>query len=207
MGKLGSLKNSGFYKLKFFITPEEFKSILQIFEQNKCHFHLTNYAQTEHNLIQVHEAYIAYYQYFTTNEKMVDRYPFFVYSISTMVDQEKTGLFARNEGIAFPYYSQWAEDELPYLLFSLPKGVQVNLEDEQGKYFIYEDIRHSRPLTYALFNEITSYMKKHTKLLRFSALQSDAMIEQKPSVRISDGAIQELKASWIVEKYGLIIDR
>jgi len=39
------LKHSGFYKLKFFITPEEFKDVLKLFEQKQAQFSLTNQTQ------------------------------------------------------------------------------------------------------------------------------------------------------------------
>lgn len=66
---MDKLKNSGFYKLRFFIRPEEFESVLKRFEQKQAQFHLTNYAQTEHDLNQVYEAYQTFYYYFTTEEK------------------------------------------------------------------------------------------------------------------------------------------
>ncbi|MCQ6563474.1 hypothetical protein [Paenibacillus mendelii] len=201
---MDKLKNSGFYKLKFFITPEEFKGVLKLFEHKQVQFHLTNYAQTKHDLNQVYEAYQTFYQYFTRQEKP-EYHPFFVYSISVTSDQESSGFFARNEGVSFPYGGQWAEDELPCILLSFPKGLQINLEDDKGKYYIYEDIREHQPLTYTFFEEITGYIKKITKPLRFSALDADAMKEQKPSVRISRDAIQDMSISWIFNTYGLVI--
>lgn len=44
-----------------------------------------------------------------------------------------------------------------------------------------------------------------TRPLRFSAHDADAMKEQKPSVRISHGAMQDLSKSWIFNKYGLVM--
>lgn len=82
---------------------------------------------------------------------------------------------------------------------------QIDKEDEQGKYYVYEDIRDHRPLTYKFFEEVTGYIKKRTKPLRFSALDPEAMKEQKPSVRISRDAMQDMSASWIFAKYGLQI--
>ncbi|WP_422658916.1 hypothetical protein ACK8P5_25215 [Paenibacillus sp. EC2-1] len=202
---MDKLKNSGFYKLKFFITPEEFESILKLFEHKQTQFHLTNYAQTEHDQSQVYEAYQTFYQYFTAEEKRTDYHPFFVYSISVTSNDESSGFFMRNEGVHFPYGGQWAEDELPCILLSFPKGVQVNLEDDKGKYYIYEDIREHKWLIYTFFNEITSSIKKITKPLRFSALDAAAMKEQKPSVRISHDALHDLSKSWISRKYGLVI--
>ncbi len=183
--KMDKLKNSGFYKLKFFIRPEEFKSILKLFETKQAQFHLTNYARAEHDQNQVYEAYQTFYQYFAAEEKRNDYHPFFVYSITVASNQESSGFFARNEGVPFPYGGQWAQDELPCILISFPKGFQINLEDEKGKYYIYEDIRDYKPLSYTFFNEITDSIKKMTKPLRFSAHDADAMKEQKPSVRIS----------------------
>ncbi|MGN7414622.1 hypothetical protein [Paenibacillus sp. SAF-068] len=202
---MDKLKNSGFYKLKFFITPEELKALLQLFEQRQVQFHHTNAARTEHDHSQVYEAYQTFYQYYVTGEQRNDVRPFFIYSISVAFDQESSGFFVRNEGVSFPYHAQWAEDELPCIMLSLPKGVQVNLEDEKGKYYIYEDIRDHQPLTYALFNEIRDSIKKMTKPLRFSAHDADAMKEQKPSVRISQDAMHDLSQSWIFNKYGLLI--
>jgi len=199
------LKNSGFYKLKFFITPEEFENVLKFFEQQQTQFRLTNYDQTKHDLNQVYAAYQAYYQYFVAEDKRSDYHPFFVYSISATLDNESSGFFVRNEGISFPYDNKWAEDELPYMMLSMPKGLQVDMEDEAGKYYIYEDIRNHKPLTYTLFTEITDYIKQVTKPLRFSALDAAAMPEQKPSVRISRDAIQNISKSWICNKYGLLI--
>lgn len=114
--------------------------------------------------------------------------------------------FARNEGVHFPYFGQWAEDELPCIMLSFPKGYQIDLEDEKGKYYIYEDIRTHKPLTYTFFEEITGRIKKMTKPLRFAALNSEAMKEQKPSVRISRDAVQDMSKSWISNKYGLVIN-
>lgn len=199
------LKNSGFYKLQFFLSPEEFKGVLQLLEQGQARFRLSNYAQTEHDHDQVVEAYRTFYHYFTAAERRTDYHPLFVYSISVVIDQESGGFFAANKGVSFPYGGQWAADELPYIMLSLPKGVQINLEDEQGKYYVYEDIRDHKPLTYALFQELQAAIKKQTKPLRFSALDAAAMKEQKPSVRISPAAISDLSESWITRKYGLVL--
>ncbi|OUS76246.1 hypothetical protein B1748_13365 [Paenibacillus sp. MY03] len=200
-----NFKNSGFYKLRFFISPEEFKSVLKLFDDKQAQFQLTNSARTEHDRSQVYEAYQTFYRHFATAEKGTGYYPHFVYSIAVTVDKESSGFFARNEGLPFPYYGQWAEDELPCILLSFPKGFQVDVEDEQGKPYVYEDIRDHRPLTYTLFDEITDFIKKRTKPLRFSAHDADAMKEQKPSVRISPDAMQDLKGSWMFGKYGLVI--
>lgn len=105
-----------------------------------------------------------------------------------------------------PYRGQWAEDELPYLMLSLPKGIRIDAEDERGKYYLYEDIRAHRPLTYVFFEEMAASMKKITKSLRFSVQAADAMQVQKPAVRISQQAVNDLIDSWIVKKYGLVMN-
>jgi len=201
---MDKLKHSGFYKLKFVITPEEFKRILELFEQKQAQFRCTNYARTQHDQDQVYEAYKTFYQYFTIQEKP-DYHPFFVYSISFTAGNESSGFFVRNESIRFPDLRQWAEDELPYLMLSLPKGFQMDLEDEQGKYYLYEDIREHRPLTYAFYEEVAKEIKKITKPLRFWAHAADCLQEQKPSVRISENAMNDMINSWIVKKYKLVM--
>lgn len=200
---MNRLKHSGFYKHKFFITPEEFKDVLKLFEQKQAQFSCTNYAQTKHDQTQVYEAYEKFYRYFITQEKP-DYHPFFVYSISFTADKESSGFFVRNESIRFPYLQQWAEDELPYIMVSLPKGFQIDLEDEKGKYYIYEDIREHQPLTYTFFNEVASNIKKITTPLRFFAHAADALQEQKPPVRISKNAMNDMMNSWIFKKYKLV---
>ncbi|MHA2858167.1 hypothetical protein ACXZ7E_29525 [Paenibacillus lautus] len=49
-------------------------------------------------------------------------------------------------------------------------------------------------------------MKKITRPLRFSIQAADAMQEQKPAVRISQQAVNDLIDSWIVKKYGLVMN-
>lgn len=149
---MNKLKHSGFYKLKFLITPEEFKDVLKRFEQKQAQFNCTNHARTIHDHTQVYEAYEKFYRYITAQEKP-DYHPFFVYSISFIIGNESSGIFARNESFGFPYGEQWAEDEMPCLLFSLPKGVRVDLEDEKGKYYVYEDLREHQPFTYAFLTK------------------------------------------------------
>ncbi|RXZ83773.1 hypothetical protein EBB07_05160 [Paenibacillaceae bacterium] len=199
------LKHSGFYKLKFFITPEEFNGVLKRFEHKQAQFNRTDHAATKHDYNQVYEAYKTFYQYFIAQEKP-DYHPFFVYSISFTTGDESAGFFVRNEGISFPYHQQWAEDELPYVMLSLPKGTQINLEDEKGKYYIYEDIREHRPLTYTFFDEVANDIKKITKPLRFSVPAADVLQEQKPPVRISKNAVNDMINSWIFKQYRLVMN-
>ncbi|MDR9748167.1 hypothetical protein P4H27_21350 [Paenibacillus taichungensis] len=202
------LKNSGFYKLKFFITPEELKSLLALFEQKQVQFIRPNHAQTKYDYDQVYEAYSRFYQSFTATkeENREEIPPHFVYSLLSKLDQGKSGFFLKNEGVCFPYLGQWAEDELPSIVLSFPKGVQMDLEDEIGKYYIYEDIREHRPLTYGLYHEVANEIKKITKLLRFSVPAPEGLHEQKTSVRVSKEAMNDMRESWIFNKYSLVMN-
>ncbi|RJX37194.1 hypothetical protein D3P09_24620 [Paenibacillus pinisoli] len=202
---MNNLKHGGFYKLRFILTPEEFQSVLQRLAQGEAQYHQTNHDRTKHDQSQVHEAYTTFYQYFTATEKP-DYFPFFVYSISLTVGNESSGFFVRNEGISFPYNEQWAEDELPNVMLSFPKGFQIDREDESGRHYIYEDIREHCPLTYGLYGDLAAEIKKMTKPLRFSVPAGDTLQEQKSSVRISKDAMNDMANSWIFRKYRLVMN-
>jgi len=178
--------------------------MLTCFEQKQARFHRTNHDRTKYDQTQVYEAYKTFYQYFAMPEKP-DYFPFFVFSISLTIDNERSGFFVKNEGISFPFGQQWAEDEVPYVMLSFPKGFRMDREDEKGKYHVYEDIREHQPLTYAFFDEVANKMKKMTKPLRFSVPAADTLQEQKPSVRISKNAVEDMADSWIFKKYKLVI--
>lgn len=199
------LKNSGFYTLKFLITPEELQSVLKLLAPAAAQFYHTNLARTEDPSEQVVESYRGYYDYFMAADKREGHRPLFVYAVTVQPGDEQSGYHIRQEEISFPRYGQWAEDILPCVMISFPKGFQINLEDERGKYYVYEDIREHKPLTYALFQEFIGAIRTITKPLRFSAQDADAMKEQKPAVRISQGAAQDLSRSWIFNKYGLML--
>ncbi|UOK63702.1 hypothetical protein MT997_02780 [Paenibacillus sp. OVF10] len=72
---MDKLKNSGFYKLRFFITPEEFKSLLQLLEHRQAQFYRTNATRTEHDYRQVYEGYQTFYQYFVAGEREMTSIP------------------------------------------------------------------------------------------------------------------------------------
>lgn len=58
----------------------------------------------------------------------------------------------------------------------------------------------------SFYEEVASEVKIITKLLRFSAPGVEAMQEQKPSVRVSQRAVNELKDFWIFNKYSLVMN-
>ncbi|MFD1903176.1 hypothetical protein ACFSQ7_02050 [Paenibacillus rhizoplanae] len=96
------LKNSGFYKLRFFITPEELKRVVELLEPTQVRYYLTNYTHTEHDQNQVVEAYRAFYQYYTAAEKKSGVRPFFIYSMSVLPDTESFGFLREMRGFLFP---------------------------------------------------------------------------------------------------------
>lgn len=59
--KMSRLTNSGFYKIKFWITPEEWGEILELFKDREASFVSTNYAQTSYDKQQVLQAYKQFY--------------------------------------------------------------------------------------------------------------------------------------------------
>jgi len=196
------LKNSGHYKLKFFVSPDEFSNLLKLFEAKQANFTITNHDRTRHDISQVNDCYAKFYNYFTSEVKSATS--MFVYVIGFNIDNEEGGFSIVREEIRFPYNRQYANDKLCCLTLSCMKGVQIDLEDEKGKYYIYEDIRNHKPLTYNFFNEIATYIKSITKPFRFFAFAADSYQEQKPSaVRISSKALSELSEGWIFKKYQL----
>lgn len=199
---MSRVKNSGFYKLQFLITPAEFQRVVELLVSKQARFHRTHYGQPQHQAEQVLEEYGTYYQYFTAQEKP-DYYPFFVYSIVVEAGEERAGFAVRNVGLAFPDGRQWAQDELPYIMLSFPKGYRIDEED--GAYYRYEDCRVHYPLAYALYEEVASEVKGCTKLLRFWAQAEDGLQEQKPAVRISKDALEELSQGWLWRQNGLVL--
>ncbi|WP_260984795.1 hypothetical protein [Paenibacillus xylanexedens] len=151
---MSRLTNSGFYKIKFWITPEEWGEILELFKDREASFVSTNYAQTSYDKQQVLQAYEQFYDYYVANEKVADYFPHFVYSIVLAMDQGMAGFFVRNEGISFPYREQWAVDELPSIMISLPKDIRIQAESGEGTEYTYEDIREQRPSIYKLYEEL-----------------------------------------------------
>lgn len=203
---MSRVSNSGFYKIKFWITPEELSEIFELFKHQEATFVLSNHAQTSYDKHQVLQSYERFYDYYVATEKASDYFPHFVYSIVLTLDQEVTGFFIKNEGIQFPHHEQWAADELPCITISLPKDIRIHVESDEGEDYTYEDIRAHRPFTYHLYNEVVREIKTITKLLRFSVNEPDGLRMQKPSVRISKKAAEQIRKGWIFAKYELEMD-
>ena len=196
------LKYSGHYKSKFFITPKEFNDMLKLFEPKQVVFAITNHDGTRHGMSQVRESYTKFYQYYVSKEPV--EFSMFVYSITFNVESQNGGFFIVHDKIRFPHGRQWAKGQLSCLTLSCVKGVQIDLEDERGKYYIYEDIREHKPHIYDFWCEVNAYIKNITKPFRFFALAVDSYQEQKPSaVRISDKALEEIGNGYFFNKYQL----
>ncbi|PZT54002.1 hypothetical protein [Paenibacillus silvae] len=203
---MSRVNNSGFYKIKFWITPEELGEVFELFKDQEASFVSTNYAQTANDKHQVLQAYQRFYDYYAAAEKAADYFPHFVYSIVLTLDQDIAGIFVRNEGIGFPYHKQWAVDELPCIMISLPQYIRIQTEDAEGADYTYEDIREHRPQAYQLYEELSNEIKTRTKLLRFSVTESGTLYLQKPSVRISREAAEHIRNGWIFDKYKLVME-
>ncbi|WP_020617437.1 hypothetical protein [Paenibacillus daejeonensis] len=197
---MSRVQNSGFYKLKFLVTPSEFQGVVELLQTKQARFHQTGQGQPQEEAGAVVEAYETYYGYFTAQEKP-DYYPHFVFSIVLSTGEGPTGLFVRHEGLAFPDGEQWAEDELPYLMLSFPKGYRMDEED--GKTYRYEDIRVHQPRAYGIYEEVAHQVKGFTKPLRFIARTTAGPQEQKPPVRISKVALDELSQGWLWKRHQL----
>lgn len=200
---MGTIK-CGFWRTKFFISPDEFKEFLRLCQRNEILFNVPSWGNPLHDLEEVLKEYTFYYQTFTGKNKELESPIYgFTYSLSFPKEKNLFGFFIRSEGVRFPYYRQWAEVEIPYLMLSYQKGCQVNLVDEKGRCFIYEDILKHEPEGYPIYETITNFIKSITKPLRFAAHVVDSFDEIKSSVRISAKAAEDLSNSWIFKMYQL----
>ncbi|MCL2637271.1 MAG: hypothetical protein FWD48_02770 [Oscillospiraceae bacterium] len=198
------IKFGGHYTLKFFVTPDEFADIYKFLELKQAAFRLSTLAAEIHGFAQVLERYTKFYNYFAAEEKP-DGFASFIYAIDFTLGSEKPDLFfVRNEPINWIYQNKWPEDDIQFPRIMFTKGFQINLGDEKGKYYIYEDIREHQPLSYAFWKEVTDYIKSITKPFRFFVPTADSFKEEKPaSARISERALSEINKGWYFKKYQL----
>lgn len=198
------LKNSGNYKIYFFVTPQELQGILEFMVKYEVSFHITNNDNTLHGIKEVISNYEDYYQRYTSLcEKDIKRC-IIVYSMPFHVATSKSnGLFLLSEEKKFVYYRQWADTKLPALRFTFNKGIVVNMKDEKGEYYIYEDVRNTEPECYEVWTELVYQIKKITKPLRYTTHLIDKVEEVKTKVYISKQAAKDLGQSWIFRKFEL----
>lgn len=60
------LKNSGNYKIYFFVTPQELQGILEFMVKYEVSFHITNNDNALHGIKEVISNYEDYYQRYTS---------------------------------------------------------------------------------------------------------------------------------------------
>jgi hypothetical protein len=192
---------SGFWKLKFIVTPDEFEKFLQECEKYKITFILPTYEHPQHDLSRVLEYYTKnFYLCQALSVKKEDLRPSFVYSMHI---PRMLGFHMANEEIRFPYYREWGCDRINYIMISCQKGVAVPLGSD-GKYFAYDDISKHHPEMYPIFEALTNSIKIYTKPLRFTSIVIDKPEEIKPTaVRISQSAAKDFSTSWLFKHYEL----
>ncbi|MBP1996806.1 hypothetical protein [Paenibacillus eucommiae] len=197
---MGTIK-TGFWKINFILTPIEFKELLNSCVQKGMAFHLRTYGHPEHTVVQVIDTYMNAYQFLTSSEKPPQTSLALPYSMS--FPKPFIGFSLNTDRLRFPYDRQWADAEIPFVQLTYQKGFSIDLEDEKGKYFIYEDIREHQPTIYPIFENLASEIKRITKPLRFEARGIDGYEQLKPPIRISEQAAHEVKEGWLFKAYQL----
>jgi len=192
---MGTIK-CGFWKSKFIITPNEFSNFLQLCDKYKFEFFVPSYGHPHNTISEVLQKYAFIYEKYTAIERP-EVFHSFCYSMEIQFEKYKSGFHLLYDGIQFYKNNILANDKIPFLSISFPKGYAVNYEDEKGKYFVYEDINKYEPEMYPIFETLSEYVKQFTKPFRFEILQCDKIEEQKPSVRISRQAAEDLVQSWL----------
>lgn len=193
---MGTIK-CGFWTLKFLLSLESMKEWLELCKKLNIGFVIPNYEQTKHTIEQVYEAYGRFYESLITHHKSINA-PAYTMSFLTGNKLQPVSSFSLMPFLydIYNYDNNRKVETLPLCLkISYPKSVAVSSDD--NKYFTYEDIQLHEPSGYPLFLQLTDFIKKRTKPLRFVANG----VEQKPSIRISSQARKDLACSWIAKKY------
>ena len=192
----------GFWKLRFLLSPESMKEWLELCKEHNICFEIPNYERTKHTIEQVYDAYCRFYESLMATE-ISDHdsivAPAYTMSFLTGHNIKPVSSF-RLVSFDYDIYNREFNRKIKTidlcLQISYPKSIAVTSED--NKYFTYEDIQLHEPSGYPLFVQLTDFIKKHTKPLRFVTNG----VEQKPSIRISVQAKSDLACSWIAKKYG-----
>ncbi len=190
----------GFWALKFVLSLESMKEWLELCRSLNVSFEIPNHERTKHSIEQVYEAYCQFYGLLMTTE--ISDYINLKAPAYTML------FFSGNKAKPISSYHLVPFDHAIYnrenrkvaslrlcLEISYPKGVAVTCEDD--RYFTYEDIQLHEPLGYPMFLQLTDFVKKHTKPLRYVMNG----VEHKTPIRISPQAKYDLACSWIAKKY------
>jgi len=191
---MGTIK-CGFWQTKFIIAPNEFSNFLQLCNEYKFEFFVPSYGHPHNTISEVLQKYTIIYEKYTAIERP-EVFHSFCYSMEIQFEKYRSGFHLLYDGIQFYKNNVLANDKIPFLNISFPKGYAVDYEDEKGKYFVYEDINKHEPEMYPIFDTLSKYIKQFTKPFRFEILQCDKIEEQKPSVRISQQAAEDFAQSW-----------
>ena len=191
----------GFWTLKFILSLESMKEWLELCKKLNISFEIPNHERTKHTIEQVHEAYSQFYKSLMTTE-ISDRIHIGAPAyIMLFLSGNKMNPVSGFNLMPFYYaiYNYENNRKVATLSFCLeisyPKSIAVSSDD--NKYFTYEDIQLHEPLGYPLFLQLTDFVKKHTKPLRYVTKN----VELKPSIRISPQVKYDLACSWIAKKY------
>lgn len=185
---MGTIK-CGFWKIKFLITPDEFKEILEIADRHNMSFAITNYERTEDHIERVLTEYKIFYEGITSPYNQPKG--FFVCGMDL---PNITGFHMVHEDLYYFLKNEKWIKEVAGLMISYQKGIAVT--DESGKYFIYEDIRVLEPQGYVIYEEIEKKIKSITKPLRISI---DGIAKSFLN-RISKLAAEDLSRSWLFKE-------
>ncbi|GAA3769358.1 hypothetical protein [Flavobacterium ginsengiterrae] len=205
---MGTIK-TGFWKLAFIITPDEFKQFIEyVIDLNiypEYAIGLNIYRDRE----TIYEQYEIFYSALISKTKpsnymkcdnisFIDLRSFVCKlrpenSIGFIINPANMVHWLYNDGAV--RISDWA------VQITLQKGVSLNVENSQGKYFVYEDIKLHSPQSYPLYQKLTYYIKSITKPLRFNAQGVEAIEEVKPPVRISKQAADDFGDSWLFTEF------
>ncbi len=195
---MGTIK-TGFWKMAFILTPTEFNDFIEYCLSLNIH-------SDRHN---IHEQYKLFYNTLVARTKpsnfiKQDNISFISLTsyVSGLIPENAKGFMMNPANMVhWPYHNEAVRISNWAVQITLQKGVSINVENSQGKYFVYEDIQLHSPQSYPLYQKLTDYIKSITKPLRFNAQGVEAIEEVKPPVRISKQAADDLGDSWLFTEF------
>jgi len=200
---MGTIKPA-FWKTNFIISPNEFEALVQFCSENGLEFYENTYGNPKHDIKTVCDKWKSIYEWLTAEKKPEGWAETISYSLRFyMAHGKETSFSLLPREIQFPYYRNWAETKIKYLMLSCCKGFQVDKVDEKGEYFVYEDINLHEPELYQKYEKVSNYIKGVTKPFRFKTWIVDSFEDFKPPVRISENAANDISKGWIFKEYQL----
>lgn len=195
------LNNSGFWRFRFLITPEEFETWISYMINN---MKITLYANSGRDSLV----------FMDTPEPLAANYRIFYDGLMSPDVENRLSPFIRiwlkkdgfNNSINFqkmrwyfdpPQGARVSRDF--YIDLISPKGYQVN--DPDGKHYEYHDIHEIEPLAKNIFDELTSPVKKITKPL-YADRDGSGKLVPEYQIRISKQAWADLVDSAFIRGPG-----